>query len=344
VNQEPAELAAPSASTLNAAMRKGVVSGLLLLLALILLVVGLSKTDIGAADIAALREAADLKLILLAIATMSLGFWFLALRWRALMPTDAHIPAMPLAGILVIAKLLNYAIPGPMGELAAAVFAARHTKLPAEATFAAGIHGRVIGLVASGVVAGIVFLAFPLPIEDWLSPWIRGAAVAALVCASGLGLASFRPKIIAWFADRLLGWTPRMAKVHASAHRFADALGSIGRIGIGRYLMAIVWALVAHSFNILGIWIACVAFGAKADIAGLVFTYAMATAGSVVLFTVPGSQAGWDAAFLLLLVSTAGLAKATAAAVTMVVQLQQIVLVLAGAAALARLRKMAQAT
>jgi uncharacterized membrane protein YbhN (UPF0104 family) len=326
------------AATLRSAARRGIVTVLVVVVVVVLIILGLSRSELAGADIAGLLEAAEPFHLIAAIAAMSLGYWFLALRWRALLPTDAPIAVAPLAGVLVIAKLLNYAIPGPVGEVAAAMMAARRTGLPAEATFAAAVHGRVIGLVCSGLVAGLVFLFFPLPIEGWLIPWVRTAAVGAMVAALVLAVLSAQPRLIVVILDVTIGRFPRLAKVHASGLRFAEALGRIGRIGLRRYMEATMWALVAHAFVILGTAIACWGFGADPSGPGLVFTYAMATAGSVVLFTVPGSQAGWDVAFLLLLVSAAGLPKATAAAVTLIVQLQQVVLVLIGAVALLRMR------
>ena len=117
---------------LRSAAKKGIVTLIMVVAAVGLVVLGLSRSELAGADIAALLDEARPAYLLTAIATMSLGYWFLALRWRALMPTEEPIAVMPLAGVLVVAKLLNYAIPGPVGEVAAAMMAARRTGLSAE--------------------------------------------------------------------------------------------------------------------------------------------------------------------------------------------------------------------
>lgn len=299
--------------------------------------VALSRTDFAAEDVARILDEADPALLGLSLLSLSGGFYFLALRWRALLPTDQAVSAPALAGVLVVGKLLNYAVPGPVGELAAALLAARRTGVSAEAAFAASVHGRVIGVLCAGIVALGVFVVFPLPVADWLRPWVRMASLAACGAAVALALLSREPRIVARIADLIFGRIRALRALQASAHRFAEALGHVGRIGLRRYLAAVGWALVAHTFVITGTGIACLGFGADPDLPGLIFTNAMATAGAIVLFTLPGAQAGWDAAFLLLLVSTAGLDEAAAAAVTMFVQLHQILLVLLGALVLLRI-------
>lgn len=67
---------------------------------------------------------------------------------------------------------------------------------------------------------------------------------------------------------------------------------------------------------------------------GLLFTYATTTAAVIVMFALPGSQVGWDAIFLALLTTTAGLALPDALAIAIVVRVQQLAIMAAGAAAL----------
>ena len=61
------------------------------------------------------------------------------------------------------------------------------------------------------------------------------------------------------------------------------------------------------------------------------FSQCAVTAGAVVLFAVPGMQVGWDAAFATLLVTTVGLPVEHALAITVLVRLQQLVVVSVGA-------------
>ncbi|MFZ5476900.1 MAG: hypothetical protein ACOZNI_09015, partial [Myxococcota bacterium] len=125
-------------------------------------------------------------------------------------------------------------------------------------------------------------------------------------------------------------------KVRASGERLADALASVGRLGVSQYLRGVAWALCGHAAVTGGIALAALGIGAVPDPAGLAFTYTMTTAGAVVLFAFPGSQVGWDAMFASLLVTTAGLGVADAVAITVIVRTQQLLTVLVGAALLVR--------
>jgi galactokinase len=85
---------------------------------------------------------------------------------------------------------------------------------------------------------------------------------------------------------------------------------------------------------LLGIFIAAWSLGAEPDAAGLLFTYATTTAAVIVMFALPGSQVGWDAIFLALLTTTAGLSMPDALAVAIVVRIQQLCIMCIGAVAL----------
>lgn len=314
--------------------RRGLWTALAIIAAIGLSLFALSRTDFGAEGIAGLLEQIQPGWLVAAVTTMTGGFWFLGLRWKALMPVDHPIPTAPLAAILVVATLLHYAVPGPLGEVAAAALAARRVGVPGEMAFAANIHARLIGLGMAGVMAGVLFLVAPLPVDPQWYGWIGLATGLIATGAMSLAAISARPTWIVAISRHTFGRVRWLAKVHASALRFADALGRIGHLGPRRWALAAFWAVCGHSCVIVGIGIACVGMGVVPNLAGLVFTYAMATAGAIVLFAFPGSQAGWDAAFMTLLVATAGVPKFAAAAVTLTVRLQQIGLILLGAIAL----------
>jgi uncharacterized membrane protein YbhN (UPF0104 family) len=84
----------------------------------------------------------------------------------------------------------------------------------------------------------------------------------------------------------------------------------------------------------MGIAMAAHSLGADPSPSGLLFTYATTTAAVIVMFALPGSQVGWDAIFLALLTTTAGLAMPDALAIAIVVRVQQLFIMAAGAVAL----------
>jgi hypothetical protein len=71
----------------------------------------------------------------------------------------------------------------------------------------------------------------------------------------------------------------------------------------------------------------------------MIFTYAATTAGVILMFALPGSQVGWDALFLGLLITTAGLSMPDALLITVVVRVQQLSVMVAGAVTLSWLLK-----
>ena len=78
---------------------------------------------------------------------------------------------------------------------------------------------------------------------------------------------------------------------------------------------------------------------ANVYIIGIIFTYAVTTAGAVLLFALPGSYIGWDALFLGLLLSTAQLTQTESFAIVGIVRLQQLSYMLLGGISLNWLMK-----
>lgn len=274
--------------------------------------------------------------LLLAAAVMSLGPACLAARWRSFFPQEARAPIGPLTVVLLVGTMLNYALPGPVGEFVGASMAAKRFGLSAEAAFAAGIHARFVGLGLSGLAALILVESGLVPLPEGTGPWIR---TATIIIGSGtvvLAVLSAFPKHFQQLTDATLGRFAFLAKLHASVTRFVIALGQIREGGPMPYFQAAGWAIAGHGCIIFGVWIAGLSMDAPPAWAGTVFTYAASTAGSIALFALPGGQLGWDAMFSSLLVATTRVEVAVALAITMVVRLQQLVLILIGAAALGR--------
>lgn len=326
---------------LRVAVGKGLLGAALLLGVALALGVGFVVVGGHGEEVRVLWAHLDAPHLIVAWLVMTSGMVGLALRWRAFFPPGVRADLAPLTSILFVGMLLNYALPGPVGEFVGAGLASRRFGLRTEAALAAGITARFIGLGVAGLVALVLVVSGWVTLPEGAGPWIRVATVLIAGGACTLaGLAAF-PARLEQVADatlgraaglRGLGW---LRPVHASAVRFAHALGSLGRVGVFPYLRAILWAIVGHALVILGVWIAGHGLGQAPSLAGLVFTYAASTAGAVALFAMPGGQVGWDAMFASLLVSSAGMDVPTALALTLAVRLQQLTLVFIGGIALA---------
>lgn len=321
--------------SLKGAVAKGLRTVAWVLGGLFLLVLAVSNTDMGSAAIHDIWERLSLLRVILAFSLMTVGLGFLALRWRALMPGDVrHVEIGTLTVFLMIASLLNYALPGPVGEFAAAAMVSRRFKMPAETALAAGIHGRFVGLGVAGGAALLLLAIFPMPVPEQYFTWIALATVAIGVGVISLAVMSARPEFLRKFSAMTIGKISFLGFLDQSVARFCDALGSIGRLGLPAYGRAGLWALCGHSCVIGGILVAAHGLGAQPHIAGMAFTYAIATAGAIVLYAFPGSQVGWDGMFCSLLVATTGMVLPDALALTLVVRVQQLLVVALGALAL----------
>lgn len=314
-------------------------SGLLVVVAVLLLV---SRADLGAGAVSGLRARAQLGPIVIASALMSTAFLFMGLRWRALMPAGHRPPAAGLTLLLLAGLLLNYALPGPVGDLAASWFAHRRYKVPLAASLASGIVARLLGLITAALLALGVWLFAAPPVPEGYERWVGAAAL--LVGAGGLALAAAAAFPRPWQAlsARILERLARNPRLERPARRaisgldqLAEALAAVATRGARPYLWACGWAIAGHLTVTTGIGWATAAFGVTANPSGLLFTYTLSTAGAVLMFAFPGSQLSWDAGFTALLVGACGLTLTDALAVATLVRLQQVVLQALGGAALA---------
>jgi len=331
---EPAPLGADEART---ATRRAVWSILLLLGAILLVTVALSQTELGAATVADLRARAHPLGLLGAFGLISLAFVCMAMRWRSLLLAARGAPVLSVSAILCAGLLLNYALPGPVGEVAAAWFLARRQNIPVADALAAGITGRVIGLCTAAVAALGVWLLTDLPVPPALD---EAVTLAALITGGGgLGLALFaaRPApflAVAAVVLRPVRRLPRAARLADGLERglgaVATAFGQTAQAGWGAWLRAIGWSVAGHSCVVAGICAGAASVDAAAHLGGAIFAYAASTAAVVVLFAIPGSQVAWDGLFTGLLVATAGLALPDALVVGLLVRVQQLFFMLLG--------------
>ncbi len=310
------------------------VGSVLLLLGLV--VFAAASSDLTKEAVLEIWRRADPRALVLAVVSMTTGICFLAMRWRAMMTEREGVTVLPLTGLFMVGTLLNYALPGPVGEFAAAALAGRRFRIRPEMAFAAGVHARFIGLAMAGVCSAVLFVTTDMPVPDGMNRWIGLATACIAGGAIALGVLSAYPALLREGSARTIGRIPALRGLHASVERLATSLQAVGRLGPRRYAWGALWALCGHACVIGGIALAALGLGAHPDPAGLAFTYTVSTAGAVVLFAFPGSQLGWDAMFASLLVATAGLSLPDALAITLLVRVQQLFTVLLGGVVLLR--------
>ena len=339
---EPADF---SPARARGAVRKGLLTivASVVLIGVCLLI--FSRTDIGEETLTDLLTRLKPAYLIGSWLSISAAFFFMGFRWRALMPPPHHPPALGLSALICAGLLLNYAVPGPFGELGAAWFANRRYKVPTADALASGVAGRLVGLASAAVMGVLVWLIVPLPapeadadIIDTARQMVQVATVLIGIGGVVLFAVAVRPMWWKRLSDRLLGsWRSDhgvgklIGQLDDAVGALAEALSRVATRGMRPYAIAVFWSIVGHSSVILGICIAVYGLGGTPHLGGLAFTYATTTAGAVALFALPGSQVGWDALFFALLVATAGLTPADAIAIALLVRLQQLSLMVLGA-------------
>jgi uncharacterized membrane protein YbhN (UPF0104 family) len=305
-----------------------------------LALMALQPTDAPFEEVKTLILGAKVWLLFAGILAMSIGMLFVAIRWRCLLPDKEGIPPFGLTGIVCSGLLMNYAVPGPAGEFAAAYLVKERYKKPATIALAASLHARLIGLGTAGLLAGLVgaFAALPIPPEHKSKIGIAIGLIA--VGALAVALLSAFPKLLTVLSDRTVGALGRRFKGRAGRacsaldeglSSLAQGLGQVGRLGFRAYGQAAIWALLAHLFVFMGIALSCEAMGINPYLPGILLSYCAATAAVIALIAFPGSQIGWDLLLVAFLKFTAGLSPVEAWAVVVVVRVQQLLLLILGA-------------
>jgi hypothetical protein len=326
------------------AVRQGLWTVGLTVLAAAAAIVAAAQHPLAAQALTDLRGRAQASSLVAATALMSFAFVIMSLRWRALMPATNKPPVLGLTSIILAGLLLNYAVPGPFGELAAAWFAHRRYGLPLADAMASGVGARLIGLASAALMAALIGLFAPLPIDPRLNEAVLIGAAA--VGAGGLMLLALaaRPAPIIRAVDRAVSAADGPGPLRTIVRRGLGAVRALAeashRVALGgpaRLLPALGWSTLGHFTVIAGILIALDGLDATPSPVGVAFTYAITTASSVLLFALPGSQFGWDALFATLLSQAGGASEVDALATAGLVRAQQLLYMVIGAIAVAGL-------
>ena len=253
-------------------------------------------------------------------ALIALGF-----RWAALLPNLKDRKAEPLffSACLCSALLLNYAIPGPFGELAAAWFIHKRYKITIIQALVTATAARLIGLATAAF--GVVVLWSGVTIRDEVYVWIQ---IVVYGVGFGLGILLFLMYVPKRWRESLEKRS-ETSKVCTMLHQFAQAFLAMRSLKV--LLASIFWSFVGHVMAFVGVWISVYAvFGEQEGIA-IAFSYLMGTCIGAVAFLFPGSQLTWDASLALLLYSTTSLDSADAAVMTVILRMEQLAMMLLGA-------------
>ena len=191
-------------------------------------------------------------------------------------------------------------------------------------------------MLMAALAAFCCWLVADFPIPEGYEQAIQATAIAIGMLALGLCSLIAWPDLLKRISNGTIGRLQArpIQLLHRTVIEVTDAIKSIRATGGMALARCIGWSAVAHGLVLGGIAIAAWSVGASPSLPGLLFTYATTTAAVVVMFALPGSQVGWDAIFLTLLTGTAGLSLPDALAVAILVRVQQLSIMVAGAGAL----------
>ena len=255
-------------------------------------------------------------------ALIALGY-----RWAALLPDLKERQAEPafFSACLCSALLLNYAIPGPFGELAAAWFIHKRYDITVIQALVTGTAARLIGLATAAL--GVVILWSGVSVRNEVLLWIQ---IVVYGVGAGLGILLFLMYLPKNWRDTLEKKS-ESSRVFSMLHQFAQAFLELRKYSI--LFWSVFWSVIGHVLAFVGVWISVWAVFGTQDPVGVGFSYLMGTCIGAVAFLFPGSQLTWDASLAVLLYSTTGLDPSDAAVMTVILRMEQLAMMMLGAVA-----------
>lgn len=266
-----------------------------------------------------------------ALIAFVLVFPAMGLRWRALLPggREAGVGTVAISAVAASGQLVGIALPGPVGELAAAALVQKRWSIAGPLALAASLHARVLGLLTGVLFAAGLLLGTTVAVpEGWDVPLLAGGVVVAGMVGALAALAFFPERFLALEQP---AWLPGPgAKIWALVREFLSGAAQLGR-GVGLpHVEAALWSLAMHACAGVGVWLLARGLGGDPSLAGVLFTQGAISAGALVLFLLPGQALGWDAAYAAFLVAAAGIEPGVAVATTALARLAQTLLMALG--------------
>ena len=249
--------------------------------------------DVDVAEVWAALRAADMLLLLAAVAVATFGFFIRALRWKVLLrPVQADTSLHARWAAVNIGFMANNLLPARVGEFARAYsFSRLERRVSVSAAFGSLVVERVLdGLVlASFLVATVLMPSFP---EVELGGTFLAILRSAVVLLGGVGLVLALLLIFPRFVVRTSEAVARRLLPETAAHRVTEALESfLQALGVVRdpvlLAQALAWTVFFWGWHGLSFWLGMLAFDIHAGPVAAYFTEAVVGFG-VALPAAPG--------------------------------------------------------
>ena len=291
--------------------------------------IGLTQSNLGYDELWPTLRGAHWGWLFTGWALMNLAVFVLGYRWHALLPKSSSISGSFLGVALSAALLLNYAIPGPFGELAAAWFVSKRSKLSVTQALVAGSTARLIGLLSAAVGAVCLWPLVTIELDPQYTPIFQVLVGGMAACSLLLGALILLPS---WFLNAVKTEDPSKGK--SVLINILEALLACRQLGPMAYLKATFWSVVGHVLAALGVYAVVYAVFGGIDGMGVVFSYLTMTCSSAFAFLVPGSQWPWDAVMATMLGSTTDLSALRAGTAALLLRVAQLAMMGVGVCAL----------
>ena len=317
-------------STQSQALKKGAIFVLSFLSLIVIGLMVLWNFDFGSEkSLSNIWAQASGPSIVGAMLLISMSMPFVAMRWRALLLEKEKTSPVLLTGILSAAFVLNLALPGPVGELLSASMLKNRYQIPISKGLSGLLVSRIIGLGSACAIAGTMYWVAPLALSDDWDTILQISAILLLLGGVGLSILGAFPDFFLLKINSITasGWK---AKLLGVGKQLFSALVETAGLGRKAYLESVFWAFMGHLMVASGIYVAASSIGITLSWTAIAFTYAASIAASVAMFMLPGSTVAWDFLFTSTLSLAGGISLVEAGLITLVVRIQQLIVVLLG--------------
>jgi uncharacterized protein (TIRG00374 family) len=266
-------------------------------------------------------EKLDWPMLLGGWCCMLATMWVLGLRWRVLL-RNTSVSRSFFGATLSAGLLINYALPGPMGEFMGGWLLKREDNTPIVEGLTASTLARLMGLFTAAI--GSVGLWWFIEID------IPEVEIMMQILLLGIGCGAISLVVLSVQSDKIAKRFEHK-ETHHPLRLVSTALMQLRELSVKQVLWALLHSTVGHSMAFVGVWLSLLALGGSPSPIDIAFVYLVGTCCGTVAFLFPGSQFTWDAIFTGLLMSSAGYLSGDAILAVGILRIEQIAMMLFGA-------------
>ncbi|MES2644147.1 MAG: lysylphosphatidylglycerol synthase transmembrane domain-containing protein [Myxococcota bacterium] len=213
------------------------------------------------------------------------------LRWRALLPLQTRPPATMLAWVVFGANALTLAIPGPVGEFAAAWYLRHRYGVPMVTALAATLLGRALAILMFGVSTLVLWPLVATSLPDDVVRLVTPIAVVTGLVTLPIAALCYRPAaMVRWSGALLTRVLPAKiaGRIAGRVDWWVRCFAAVGDISPWRWAQAAALCLVNLLVLSVSTLLSLRAAGIPADTLGVLFMQALTAVASVAGVLVPG--------------------------------------------------------